>query len=361
MCQAFAFAGHDVTLIAQKPEKQNSIDDIYNFYAVENNFNLLTLQRAGIRGGGLYALLALKQLTKEHPDLVYGRDAASCLLATYFKHSVVFETHAPKEFNNSISKYLYKKLLISKRTKKVVVITKALKKHYQRTHPEVASKIIVAADGADPFPEHLQSTDLLGCQNTLNVGYIGSLYPGKGIEVIQQLSNACSEINFHVFGGQEGEVAYWKKQMTGNTNTFFYGFQPPSLVPSCINALDILLLPNQNVVYGTPTKASKTPTNIGQWTSPLKLFEYMSSGKPIISSDLPVLREVLQNNRNAILVPPTAIDAWKNALYRVSNNPSLAKSLGETAKKDFMANYTWQKRAEKIIKLVTNNGKSQRK
>ncbi len=353
MCQAFAVEGHNVTLIAQNPN-QKSNRDIFNFYAVKKVFKLLTLQRAGVRGGGLYALRALSQLNKERPHLVYGRDAASCLLAGFLKHPVIFETHAPKEFNNRFSEYLYKKLLFSKYTKKIVVITEALKKYYVKTYPEIAEKIIVAADGADPFPENLPIAELRGQPGKLNIGYIGSLFKGKGMEVVEKLSSTCIEFNFHVFGGRAEDVAYWKQKLSDNTNTFFYGFQPPFLIPRFVKALDVLLLPNQETVYGTPTKASKTPANIGHWTSPLKLFEYMSSGKPIISSDLPVLREVLQHNRNAILVPPTDIDAWKSAIFRLSENNSLAISLGRNAKKDFLANYTWQKRAKKIINLFTH-------
>ena len=55
-------------------------------------------------------------------------------------------------------------------------------------------------------------------------------------------------------------------------------------------------------------------SNTADWMSPLKLFEYMSSGVPIISSDLPVLREILEDRRNALLVPPKNFDSWDEAL-----------------------------------------------
>jgi len=90
-------------------------------------------------------------------------------------------------------------------------------------------------------------------------------------------------------------------------------------LPLYINALDICLLPNQKIVVSIVGEADDKYTqerNYGDVTSPLKMFQYMAHKKPIIASDLPVLREVLNNN-NAILIPPDDIDAWVKAIYKL--------------------------------------------
>ena len=82
--------------------------------------------------------------------------------------------------------------------------------------------------------------------------------------------------------------------------------------------------------------------------SPMKMFEYMSYGLPIISSDINVLREVLNEN-NSILVEPENIRKWDIALKELVKNFSLRKSIANEAKLLLEKKYTWAKRAERVI------------
>ena len=88
--------------------------------------------------------------------------------------------------------------------------------------------------------------------------------------------------------------------------------------------------------------------NISDFTSPLKLFEYMSHRKPIIASDLPVIREVL-NEKNSILVKCDDIDLWINSIKDLKNlkNRDL---IANQALSDFY-NYNWKNRAFLILKF----------
>jgi len=81
----------------------------------------------------------------------------------------------------------------------------------------------------------------------------------------------------------------------------------------------------------------------------LKIFEYMALGKAIVCSDLPVLREVLTDQRNALLVPPEDVTAWVAAIHRLQADESLRQRLGDAARNDFLAQYSWQMRAQKVI------------
>ena len=85
-----------------------------------------------------------------------------------------------------------------------------------------------------------------------------------------------------------------------------------------------------------------------KWMSPLKLFEYMSVKKPIISSNLPVLREVLKSNYNCKLVKYNNIIEWNKAINIIYTNQNYAKYLSNNAYNDFINNYTWEIRAIKI-------------
>ena len=102
----------------------------------------------------------------------------------------------------------------------------------------------------------------------------------------------------------------------------FIGQVDPPRVPALLRSADVLVLPN------TPGRASSA------YTSPLKLFEYMASGRPIVASDLPALREVLRPDDNAVLVEAGDPEALASGLARVLGDPALAARLAAQARED---------------------------
>ena len=107
--------------------------------------------------------------------------------------------------------------------------------------------------------------------------------------------------------------------------------------------MDALLLPAQK----RTTVLGKG--NISDWMSPLKLFEYMAVGKPIIASDLDVLQEVLIDGVNSILVSADNVDKWVVALKKIEENPILAKQLGINARECLINEYSWDQRASRVL------------
>jgi glycosyltransferase involved in cell wall biosynthesis len=93
------------------------------------------------------------------------------------------------------------------------------------------------------------------------------------------------------------------------------------------------------------------------WMSPLKIFEYMAAGKPIISSDLAVLREILVHEENALLCDPDDIEGWVNSVDRLRRDPQLMLSLATAARYQFDVRHTWEKRAAAVVAPLI--GKSQ--
>jgi glycosyltransferase involved in cell wall biosynthesis len=83
-----------------------------------------------------------------------------------------------------------------------------------------------------------------------------------------------------------------------------------------------------------------------RFTSPLKLFEYLQMGRPIVASDLPALREVL-TTETAVFVPPGDAPALAQALERLAANPAERASLGNAARA-LAPDYTWARRAERL-------------
>jgi glycosyltransferase involved in cell wall biosynthesis len=79
----------------------------------------------------------------------------------------------------------------------------------------------------------------------------------------------------------------------------------------------------------------------------MKLFEYLACGRAIVSSDLPVLREVL-NPQNAVLLPAEDGAAWAAALQELQTNPERRARLAAQARQDANG-YTWEARASRIL------------
>ena len=114
-------------------------------------------------------------------------------------------------------------------------------------------------------------------------------------------------------------------------------------MPYILAKSDILLLPSANVQYGRTTNI-----NITNYNSPLKMFDYLASGKIIVSSKRDGICEILKHNYNAIIVKDYKTNAWIKYLRDILNNKYDLKKIKnnsiKTAKK-----YTWENRVNKIL------------
>ena len=111
-------------------------------------------------------------------------------------------------------------------------------------------------------------------------------------------------------------------------------------MPKFLKAADVLLLPN--------ISATKESVN---YTSPIKMFEYMAGKRPIIASDLPSIREVL-NSRNSLLCAPGNPDDLSAKISLILDNKKLAEELSRQAFED-VKKFTWNERAKNIIKFFS--------
>jgi glycosyltransferase involved in cell wall biosynthesis len=210
---------------------------------------------------------------------------------------------------------------------------------------------IVAPDGVDleryqNLPTPPEARRRLTAHPTLSIerftaGYTGHLYPGRGVELLLELARRLPAITFLIVGGEPRDVARLQEQARGVDNVLLTGFTPNSTVPLYQAACDVLLMPYQQQV------AASSGGDIARYLSPMKLFEYMACERAILSSDLPVLREVL-HAENACLLPGGDVEAWAAALEMLRADEPLRRRLAARARQDASC-YTWEARAAKII------------
>jgi glycosyltransferase involved in cell wall biosynthesis len=341
MCSAMAALNHTVVLLVPhyKTNIEKGVDDVYRFYNVEKNFEIMPFSIPAMRGWKYVFAYKLARWIKKHPaDVLYSRTLYCAAMVSFFGLPVASEFHRPPSYEKGIWKRLVKKYYKSANLTKVVVISEALKKLFLNAG-FAEQKVLVAHDAAN-LPE---TTGKVALGPGLHVGYTGHLYTGKGMEVIEAVAPLMKEVNFHVVGGTEVDIAKWKDRIT-SSNVIFHGFKPQNEISLYINAFDICLLPNQRKigVWGNDN------VNISDVTSPLKMFEYMAHKKPVIASDLPVLKEVL-NETNAMLCNPDVPQEWVNAIRFLQENADFRAAIANKAFADFAASHSWYKRAEFIL------------
>jgi glycosyltransferase involved in cell wall biosynthesis len=253
----------------------------------------------------------------------------------------VAEAHTPP--SNDFQHLWHGRLFARSGFRRLVVISAKLKRIYAENFPAIADRIVVAHDAADdPSPEILQRPHQAG----FHVGYVGHLYRGRGGDLIKSVAAALPEFTFHIVGGTEGDRA--SLIATGPTsNLIVHGHKPHSRLAEFFPLFDVVLAPYQHQVA-----VSGGGGDISAVMSPMKLFEYMSWGKPILCSDLPVLREIIEHERNGILLPPDDVCAWIAAIRDLAENRRKRERLGAAARSDFLARHTWPDRARRVLEAL---------
>ncbi|MPM94267.1 hypothetical protein SDC9_141413 [bioreactor metagenome] len=135
----------------------------------------------------------------------------------------------------------------------------------------------------------------------------------------------------------------WKQILSaaGLNNVILTGYVANSQLPLYQAAADILLMPYQRKVAG------HSGGDIAQVTSPMKLFEYLASGRAILTADLPVLREVLSES-NAAFYAPDDLDAFFSQFDQLVRDPSLRQLLADAARQE-ARRYAWKERMQSIL------------
>lgn len=348
MCNALSHHGHAVRLVVPKHTAciEAGVGNPFVYYGVDESFELCKRPWLEMPGRAFaYAFFAAMAAREWNAELVYGRNVIALFFAALLGMPIVFESHSPIEGEIAVVRRIFARLMRFKKFKGLVVITEALKRHYEERWPVLRGRITVVADAADPVDDRHRPATLQGRPGVMRVGYVGNLYPGKGMEVISRLAPLCKWADFHVVGGGSSDLGRWSSVCEGVDNLFFYGHIPPSEVAGYVMAFDVVVLPNQPSVISH----GEVGKEIGMWTSPLKLFEYMAAGKAIVASDLPVLREVLQDGRNSLLCDPLDSEQWQIALEKLRDDSQLLGRLAFAAKSEFSERYSWYQRAKKII------------
>lgn len=317
------------------PKAAINAKDMLKFYALKNLFQVRYFNYSL---HGLFYLII--RLICGNYDLIYGRNWRLLVIVSMFKR-VSIEFHQPLSSLSWPWVLIIQGMCKLRRIKQLVVISKPLQRDFAQ-YAGVGHLVRVLHDGAD------STTNLVNSSDTVNtIGYVGQVAPGRGIELIIHLAQFYPGISFDIYGGPEEYVEKYQSTKIPN-NVNFKGFIEPALVPRTLQSYDILLAPyaSRVTILGDG--------NTVDYMSPLKIFEYMASGVPIICSDHPVLREICDENE-ILFVDPENINDWVRAIEMLYSK-DIRMVMASKALQKLKSEFTWRNRAEKLISFEINNG-----
>ncbi len=373
MCEAFAQNGASVLLLHPfryqhdpRLQGQSAFDyyDIPPVFEVRTltNLDVILLKRFLPQGiftmlvftrallWGLYAALVAR---KEKADLYYTRNIEIAFWLVWMGLPTVYEAHVVPKGGR---RRFLRRIAFRPALRLVVVLTSFIKERFvELGFP--AEKGIVLPDGVDlslfeGLPSKEECRRRLGLPlDRVIIGYIGrfrTMTMEKGIpELVQTMVHLLpfdgqEPLLLCVGGPMDAVPAYLDLAMRCGVSEHrlrFVDHVPSKKVPLWIRACDVVTIPWPWTEFSA------------YFTSPLKLFEYMAAGVPIVATDLPSIREVLRHGENAWLVAPGNPKTLAEGIERTLNDAELAAHIGRQARED-VGQYTWEQRAEKITAFV---------
>jgi glycosyltransferase involved in cell wall biosynthesis len=364
-CHALARRGHQVRLVV-RPDSASPPRDPWAYYGLAPVAGLV-IDRVRVpaspaaRRAAYVAASVGRSIGRFRADLILTRDLAIAALLLRIpaaaRPPVVYESHGfspavsedlPDMISTAAAPTPAKRRRLHAREQRVwaradgyITITAALARELEGRFGQ-RPRLAVVPDGAR-VGEVGEVGLRTGATGGRVVGYAGHLYPWKGPDVLVAALERLPGVRALVVGGLAGEPdlgrvrALADRTVPGRVE--FAGQVDPPRVAALLRHADVLALPN------TPGRVSAA------YTSPLKLFEYMASGRPIVASDLPALREVLRPDANAVLVEAGDASALAAGLARVLADAALAGRLAAQAREDVRA-WSWDRRAERVESLI---------
>ncbi len=202
-----------------------------------------------------------------------------------------------------------------------------------------AERIEVVPNGIDPsrfasLPPRPEKSD------PVVLGFVGFVRDWHGLDAVITAMAADRSTRLELVVVGEGPAVPALRQQAAELGLAdrvrFVGLVPHEAIPEAVAGFDIALQPR-----------------VVAYASPLKLFEYMAAGKPIVAPDQPNIREVLKDGETALLFDPGETDGMWRAIRRFASDPKLRSCLGLAARAEIDGrDYTWLRNAKKVTTIL---------
>lgn len=341
-CQGLTQAGSEVTLIVPGRALQAGVadGDPFRFYGIQDRFQVVRLPSLDtVRSflfpfqQTLFAVAATLYLMFK-PGVVYTRDPFTASVLSFFRRGVFWEAHRFPARPNSL---LYRRLFRS--VAGIVVITQGLRDLFI-AHGMQPERLAVIPDAVDPdefaIPQTVDQArkELSLPEDRKIIGYVGRMTTFGESKGVEDLIRAFALIHAKnpetcllIVGANPG--------LETHDAVMFVSHQPHERVPLYLRACDVLVMPYPNTQH------------YAHYMSPLKLFEYLAAGKPIVATDLPSVREIV-SEQDVFFARPGDPESIAQAIERALADPTSHSSTTLALARK----YSWRARGEEIRSFI---------
>ena len=335
--------GHEVHLWVPEFEK-STWDEIAEIYGLRSKFDITWTRFLSISKQYDFCWKAVSAANRWGADVIYTWALQAAVFAQIRGLPTVMEFH---DFPmGRLGPELFKMFALSNQKKLSLCTTHALAEGMEKRYGFKfdPAELQIAPNGTETeryagLPSPADAREMLGLPQGFTIGYTGHFYAGRGMELLTSIAQQMPEVNFLWVGGRQEDIVPWLEQLKGKSieNVTITGFIPNSRLPLYQAAADALAMP-----YGRKISGS-SGGDISKVINPMKMFDYMAAGRPIIASDIPVFREVL-HEKIAIFCEAESPESWLEAIRKIQNDPNRREEMGNMARQE-AEKYTWKSRA----------------
>ena len=284
-------------------------------------------------------------------ETFYTRDLEFAALAIFFQINVIFEIHQFGMIREStrFSKFNKLILLLLSRSRKInfVTLTKNSARVLNYLFPKIKKQNIYIIPDAGEKIKNIKTKKNSSIKNffKLNIGYAGSFLPGKGgLETIY-LASELQDYRFNIAGILDEEKI---NKLHNSKNIYYSGYLNDFEIQKFYDDNDVLIAPIGERIF----LDKKYFNEITFYTSPLKLFEFLFTNKPVVTINRPCTR-IFKNIPGLWIIEKDkafCINTWKEVLNEVNefiNNDHNANLLDLRISKI----YNWENRIKDMIKI----------
>lgn len=345
MAQALVAAGHSVCVFAPGVDPKISWADFARHYGLQHQFELQWLSSEPLLRRYDFALNVERAARAWGTDLVYTRSPQAATWAATRGLASIFELHDVPM--GVMGPWMLRRFVNARGGRRLVANTQFLANKLAADYklPARDGFLLVAPNGVDleryaNLPTPSEERKQLNLPEAFTVGFTGHLYAGRGLELMLSLAQALPDLRFLLVGGRPADVQRARELAASLPNVTITGFVPNAELPRYQAAADVLIMPYSQQVAGS------SGGDIAPYLNPMKMFEYLASARPIVSSDLPILREIL-NEENAVIVQPSE-QAWVEALRALASDAPRRTKLAAAARRT-AEQHTWDERARRLL------------
>lgn len=346
-CEAFIENGVDVTLVV--PHREGSSLSLKEFYGLRVNVPMVRLPVIDLHNAGpiryrIGALLFVAsylwyfytRVGRKHAAVyTVDLDHIACLGLPFLRLPYFSEMHGTKN-TNAFYTFFFKKI------RGVIATTPITKEELTKRFNLPDKKVLLEPNGVDLT--HHTSVSRADARKQLGIPldtslvlYVGRVLGWKGIDILPQVAEKLPGVTIGFLGATSEE--YERIIGTSGKPVVFYGSRPHAEVETWLAAADACL------VIGTPRDEYSY-----RYTSPMKVFEYLGSGRPIIASATPALQGVLAEGE-CFYFTPDSVESLVSAISECLSNTATADSMA-TRGVEKAKEHTWKKRAERIARFI---------